>query len=119
MNLRTLNDVFFVLMERNSDRVMLTQAGGQWQPISATQLRSWVYATARQLQAWGVNKGERVILLSENRPEWAVVDCSAAGSSRAHRADRGNRFAHQVGIDSVIDALTLQVGRVPFAIPRK
>jgi long-chain acyl-CoA synthetase len=74
MNLRTLNDVFFTLLERNSDRVMLSRENGKWNAISAQQLRSWVYATARQLQAWGVKKGDRVILLSENRPEWAVAD---------------------------------------------
>jgi long-chain acyl-CoA synthetase len=74
MNLRTLNDVFFTLIERNSDRVMLTRAGDTWQSISALQLRSWVYATARQLQAWGIGKGDRVVILSENRPEWAVTD---------------------------------------------
>ncbi len=74
MKLRTLNDVFFTLVERNSDRLMLTREGDAWRPISALQLRSWVYATARQLQAWGVKKGDRVVILSENRPEWAVAD---------------------------------------------
>ncbi len=73
-NLRTLNDVFFTLVERNSDRVMLTREGERWQTISAVQLRACVYATARQLQAWGIRKGDRVIILSENRPEWAVAD---------------------------------------------
>jgi long-chain acyl-CoA synthetase len=74
MNLRTLNDVFFTLVKRDSDRVMLTHEGDTWKAISARQLRSWVYATARQLQSWGIKKGDRVILLSENRPEWAVAD---------------------------------------------
>ena len=74
MKLRTLNDVFFILVERNSDRLMLTREGDTWRPISALQLRSWVYATARQLQSWGIRKGDRVIILSENRPEWAVAD---------------------------------------------
>ncbi len=74
MNLRTLNDVFFNLVQRDSGRVMLTRAGGEWKPISARQLRSWVYATARQLQSWGIGKGDRVVILSENRPEWAVTD---------------------------------------------
>ena len=74
MNLRTLNDVFFTLVKRNSDRLMLTREGDTWKTISAQQLRSWVYATARQLQAWGVRKADRVILLSENRPEWAIAD---------------------------------------------
>jgi long-chain acyl-CoA synthetase len=74
MNLRTLNDVFSTMLERNADRVMLTRESGAWKEISAVQLRNWVYATARQLRAWGVKKGDRVILLSENRPEWAIAD---------------------------------------------
>jgi long-chain acyl-CoA synthetase len=74
MTLRTLNDVFFTRMERNSSRVMLNRENGVWKTISAVQIRNWVYATARQLQAWGVKKGDRVILLSENRPEWAIAD---------------------------------------------
>ncbi len=74
MNLRTLNDVFFSLVKRNSDRLMLTRDGDTWKTISARQLQGWVYATARQLQAWGIKKGDRVILLSENRPEWAIAD---------------------------------------------
>ena len=74
MSLRTLNDVFFTLMQRNSDRVMLTRDGAEWKPISAHQLRAWVYATARQLRSWGIRKGDRVAILSENRPEWAVTD---------------------------------------------
>ncbi len=36
-----------------------------------------MYATARQLQAWGIGKGDRVVLLSENRPEWAIADFAA------------------------------------------
>jgi len=74
MNLRTLNDVFFTLVKRNSNRLMLTRQGGEWKTISARQLQSWVYATARQLQSWRIQKGDRVVLLSENRPEWAIAD---------------------------------------------
>jgi len=53
---------------------MLTREGEAWQPISSAQLRSWVYSAARQLQAWNVGKGDRVVILSENRREWAIAD---------------------------------------------
>ena len=74
MEIPTLNDVFFTVVGRDHDRVMLTRRNGEWTPISAAQLHRWVTATARQLQTWGVKQGERVVLLSENRPEWAIVD---------------------------------------------
>src|SRR5580704_15066476 len=74
MNIRTLNDVFFTVVNRNDDRAMLTRESGAWQPITSAQLHRWVVATAHQLQSWGVGQGDRVVILSENRPEWAITD---------------------------------------------
>jgi len=74
MSIRTLNEVFFTVVDRKNDRVMLTRDGETWQPISSAQLRSRVYSAARQLQAWGIGKGDRVVIFSENRPEWAIAD---------------------------------------------
>lgn len=74
MEIRTLNDVFFTVVGREHERAMLTRQDGVWMPISASQLHRWVTAIAWQLQEWGIQQGDRVVLLSENRPEWAVVD---------------------------------------------
>jgi long-chain acyl-CoA synthetase len=74
MEINTLNDVYFAVVGRDLERVMMLRRDGVWTPISAAQLRRWVLSMARQLQAWGVGKGDRVVLLSENRPEWAVTD---------------------------------------------
>ena len=74
MNIQTVNEIFFAVVERNSGRVMLTRESGAWKPISSAQLQAQVFATARQLQAWGIGKGDRVAILSENRPEWAIAD---------------------------------------------
>ncbi len=74
MNIRTLNDVFFTLVERNDPRAAITRKNGEWTPISSSDFYQQVVATARQLQEWGVGKGDRVALLSENRPEWAIAD---------------------------------------------
>ena len=52
----------------------LIASDGVWNPITAAQLHRWVTATSRQLQSWGIGKGDRVAILSENRPEWAVTD---------------------------------------------
>src|ERR1700733_11053029 len=74
MSLATLNDVFFAATERNLERAMLYREAGKWLPISSSELRRNVAGTARALQELGVRKGDRVAILSENRPEWTIAD---------------------------------------------
>jgi len=74
MSLATLNDIFFAATERNLDRAMLYRDAGKWLPISSSDFRSKVAATGGALQEWGIHKGDRVAILSENRPEWSIAD---------------------------------------------
>jgi long-chain acyl-CoA synthetase len=74
MSLSTLNDIFFAAAERNLDRAMLYRDAGKWLPISSSDFRRNVAATAGALQQWGIRKGDRVAILSENRPEWSTAD---------------------------------------------
>ncbi len=74
MNLATLNDIFFAATERNLDRVMLYRDAGNWRAISSSDFRRNVAGTAHALRQWGVKKGDRVAILSENRPEWSTAD---------------------------------------------
>ena len=48
--------------------------GGTYQDISYTELGESVDAFSRGLNALGVEKNDRVAILSENRPEWAITD---------------------------------------------
>jgi long-chain acyl-CoA synthetase len=70
----TISDVFYSVVERNQDRVMLYKQTVKWVPISSRELYREVIGTARTLANWGIGKGDRVAILSENRPEWAVAD---------------------------------------------
>jgi long-chain acyl-CoA synthetase len=74
MSLNTLNDVFFTAVERNLDRAMLHRQEGTWLPISSSEFRSNVAGTVRGLQEWGIHQGDRIAILSENRPEWSIAD---------------------------------------------
>ncbi|MFZ0287520.1 MAG: long-chain fatty acid--CoA ligase [Candidatus Sulfotelmatobacter sp.] len=74
MSLATLNDIFFAATERNLDRAMLYRDAGKWMPISSSDFRRKVAATGGALQEWGIHKGDRVAILSENRPEWSIAD---------------------------------------------
>lgn len=51
---------------RKSDRV--------WQPLSWRQVANQVSALAHSLRELGLKDGDRVVLVSENRPEWCIAD---------------------------------------------
>jgi long-chain acyl-CoA synthetase len=74
MTLRTLNDIFFAVVERNHGRLMLHRRGGDWMPLSSQELYRNVVGVARAFKDWGIAKGDRVAILSENRPEWPIAD---------------------------------------------
>jgi long-chain acyl-CoA synthetase len=74
MSLATLNDVFFAAAKRNLDRAMLHRQHGKWLPISSSDFRRNVARTAHALQEWGIHQGDRIAILSENRPEWSTAD---------------------------------------------
>ena len=48
--------------------------GGTYEDISYTELDASVAAFSKGLNALGVEKNDRVAILSENRPEWAITD---------------------------------------------
>ncbi len=77
MSIATLNDIFFAAVERNLDRIMLYRDAGKWLPITSREFGRSVARTARTLHAWGVRAGDRVAILSENRPEWPTADMAS------------------------------------------
>jgi long-chain acyl-CoA synthetase len=72
--IRTVNDIFLRAMERDRQDLVLVKQTTGWVPISSREFYRGVVATARALQEWGIRKGDRVAILSENRPEWAIAD---------------------------------------------
>ena len=77
MGITTTNELFYSVVERNRDRVMLRREASGWTPVSARHLYRYAVGVARSLAAWGIVKGDRVAILSENRAEWAVADFAA------------------------------------------
>ena len=77
MSIITLNDIFFAAVERNLERAMLYRQGSAWLPVSSQEFGRSTSRTARALQEWGIGKGDRVAILSENRPEWPIADMAA------------------------------------------
>jgi long-chain acyl-CoA synthetase len=77
MSITTLNDIFFAAVERNLDRMLLYREAGKWLPITSRDFGRSVARTARALQAWGIRPGDRIAILSENRPEWPMADIAS------------------------------------------
>jgi long-chain acyl-CoA synthetase len=57
------------------------KAGGSWQSTSWAETARRVASLAVALQKLGLERGDRVMLVSENRPEWCIADLAimAAG----------------------------------------
>lgn len=73
--IQTINDLFFRVAGAANPRAVLWQdAAGAWQPLSSDQMYQRVRAVGSALLNWGVQKGDRVALIAENRWEWAVTD---------------------------------------------
>jgi long-chain acyl-CoA synthetase len=78
----TLTHLFITAIERyDKPDALRYKADGAFQPISHAEILQRVRRIALGLGALGVARGARVAILSENRPEWALVDyaCLAAG----------------------------------------
>ena len=78
----TLNELFFTSARKwNKPDALLVRVDGKWQPISHATMLERVRRIAFGLASLGIERGDRVAILSENRPEWAFADyaCLTAG----------------------------------------
>ena len=83
MTPRTLVDIFRNLADTPKPDLLLSKQGGKWIP-DPHGASSWTASrrSRRALEGLGVKQGGRVALLSENRPEWSIVDfaCQCYGA---------------------------------------
>jgi long-chain acyl-CoA synthetase len=56
------------------DPFLWRKADRAWQPLSWRQVANQVSALAHSLRELGLKEGDRVVLVSENRPEWCIAD---------------------------------------------
>ena len=71
----TLNQLFFDAADRfEKPNALQYKKDGSYRPISHAEILERVRHLARGLSSLGVRRGDRVAILSENRPEWAIAD---------------------------------------------
>jgi long-chain acyl-CoA synthetase len=73
---QTVNALFFATIDRfGATRTALrAKRDGAWRDITHAELARQVRLTALGLKELGIQPGDRVGILSSNRPEWAVAD---------------------------------------------
>src|SRR5215210_6153580 len=73
---RTLNELYFATQERFGSRPLALRAkrNGEWYQLSYRELAERVQDLSIGLLDLGLATGDRVAILSENRPEWAIAD---------------------------------------------
>jgi len=67
--------------EKGSAPFLWAKTAGHWRPTTWAEAARQVASLAGALQRLGLERGDRVLLVSENRPEWAIADLAimAAG----------------------------------------
>ena len=79
---RNLVELFLNRADSKGDAPFLwAKRAGAWQPLSWAEVARQVCCLAESLRAMGLQDGDRVMLVSENRPEWCIADMAimAAG----------------------------------------
>jgi long-chain acyl-CoA synthetase len=94
--------------EKGDAPFLWAKRGGAWQSVSWSEAAGQVAAIAEGLRRMGLDPGDRVMLVSENRPEWLIADIAimAAGcvtvptyttnTTRDHQHILGNSGARAV-----------------------
>jgi len=82
MNRGTLNQLFFTTVDRHAGlpAAFRSKVGGTWVGITHREALERVQAISLGLRELGIQPGDKISLVSENRPEWALADyaCLAA-----------------------------------------
>ena len=69
---------------KKPDRMMVKR-DGVWTKISTDEVETTVRRLSLGFQALGLKPGDRMAILSENRPEWVMADFAALVRRRRHR----------------------------------
>jgi long-chain acyl-CoA synthetase len=86
MAVRTLCELFYRSVDTfRKPSHLQYKKDGAWRDISSDSLRRIVEELSMGLRALGIEKGDKVAILSENRPEWAFADLATlcAGAALA------------------------------------
>jgi long-chain acyl-CoA synthetase len=71
---KTLNDIYATTVSIDRPAIMRYKSGDKWIDVTIPEFRDSVHGFAYALHDLGVKSGDRVAILSDNRPEWTMSD---------------------------------------------
>lgn len=79
----TLTRIFFAGIDRRLPNALQYRGDARWIALSHDEVEQRVTRLAAALDGFGIGAGDRVAILSENRPEWAIADYAILGLGAA------------------------------------
>ena len=76
--IETIAQLFYQAVEKKLPDALAFKRDGAYVPISHLEMLDQVEHLALAMEGRGLRAGDRVALLSENRPEWAIADYACA-----------------------------------------
>ncbi|HJW72376.1 MAG TPA: long-chain fatty acid--CoA ligase [Geothrix sp.] len=76
--IETVAQLFYRAMEKQLPDALAVRRDGVYQKISHAEVQAAVEHLALAMLARGIKAGDRVAIMSENRPEWAIADFACA-----------------------------------------
>ncbi len=77
-SIETIAQLFYQAAERNLPDALAFKRDGKYVPISHAEVVARVERLALAMATRGLKAGDRVAIMSENRPEWAITDFACA-----------------------------------------
>jgi long-chain acyl-CoA synthetase len=114
--------MFFARARENGDKPFLSRKiGGSWISISWAEAARQVASLAQSLQDIGLKVGDRVMLVSENRPEWCIADLGIMAAGCVTYITNGERDHQHIIEDSgaaavIVSTPKLAQSLIPAAI---
>ena len=121
----SLTRLFFDQAAKLSRQPLLrSKQNGAWVPMSYGEAAAKVKSLARGLIGLGIQPGDRVALISENRPEWLIADLAimaAGGITVPHFAtntpdDHRHILTHSGAKGAIVAGGTIAKRLLPAAV---
>ncbi len=95
--IRTLSELFYAAIPHDLPDALAHRVAGEYRGISHQELLARVERMVLALQGRGLVQGDRLALLCENKPEWAILDYACALSGIVTVPIHPSVNAEQVG----------------------